>query len=59
MSDGEGTTYLILLTLTVLLVLSLAAVLHSVTELGAAHTPSLSAQKLSGRAGGRAGNLPV
>ena len=51
------TTYLVLTTLTVLLVLPLATVLHSVTELTPAHTPPLSAQELSHRTGGSAGNL--
>ena len=59
MSNGGGTTYLILLTLTVLLVLPLATVLHTVTELGPAHTPALSTEELTRRTGGSTGNLPV
>ena len=46
-----------MLTLAVLLVLPLAAVLHSVTELAPAQTAALRAEEFSGRTGGSTGNL--
>ena len=50
-------TYLVLVTLAVQLVLPLAAVLDPVTEPGPAHTPTFTTEELSGGTGGSAGNL--